>query len=67
MATYSAITTGQRDAESYIDTIIAGQWTNNLLAIQEGDASAPEIHPSSALSDTVTTDGSQSIATTIKP
>jgi len=43
MATYQAITTGQTDAESYLDTVIAGQWTNNLLAALEGDPSAPKI------------------------
>ncbi len=43
MTTYSAITSGQKDAESYIDTVLAGQWADNLLAIQEGDATAPKI------------------------
>jgi hypothetical protein len=40
MTTYSAITSGQIDAESPIDTVLAGQWTNNVLAMFEGDASA---------------------------
>lgn len=43
MATYSAITTGQTDAESPLDTVLASQWTNNLLAVVEGDATAPKI------------------------
>lgn len=40
MTTYSAIANSQIDADSYIDTVIAAQWRDNLLAIQEGDASA---------------------------
>ena len=40
MTTYIAITNAQIDAESYIDTVLAAQWRDNLLAIQEGDATA---------------------------
>jgi len=52
MTTLTAITSGQIDAESFIDTTLAGQWANNTLAtlagqwanntlaISEGDASA---------------------------
>lgn len=40
MTTYSAIANSQIDAESYIDTVLAAQWRDNVLAIQEGDASA---------------------------
>lgn len=43
MATYSAITSGQIDAESPLDVTLAGQWTNNLLAVIEGAAGAPRI------------------------
>jgi len=43
MATYQAITSGQTDVESYIDTVLAGQWTNNLTAVIENDPSAPNI------------------------
>ncbi len=43
MAVYQAILGGQIDAESYVDTVIAGQWTNNLLAVVEADPSAPKI------------------------
>ena len=63
MSTFSVITSGQVDAESPYDTVLAGQHSNNHLAIIEGDASASahRIHPSSALSDAITTSGSQSI------
>lgn len=50
MATYSAVTSGQIDSESPLDVTLAGQWTNNLLAVIEGDASAPKI-ASAALAD----------------
>ena len=40
MTTFAAITSGQVDAESIIDTTLAGQWANNVLAMFEGDASA---------------------------
>jgi len=40
MTTYSAIANTQIDADSYLDTVLAAQWRDNLLAIQEGDASA---------------------------
>jgi len=40
MTTFTAITTAQIDAESYVDTTLAGQWSNNILAVVEGDASA---------------------------
>ncbi len=43
MTTYSEITSGQVDAESIIDTTLAVQWTNNLLAVLENDVSAPNI------------------------
>lgn len=43
MATYQAITSSQIDAESYLDSVLAGQWTNNLTAVIENDASAPNI------------------------
>jgi hypothetical protein len=43
MATYAAILSSQTDAESYIDTVLAGQWTNNLLAIVEQDSSASAV------------------------
>lgn len=43
MTTYTATTSGQIDAESPIDVTLAGQWTNNLLAIQEGDDTAPAL------------------------
>ncbi len=43
MTAFATITSGQIDAESYIDTTLAGQWSNNLLATIEGDATAPEI------------------------
>lgn len=40
MTTYTAITNAQIDAESYFDTTLAAQYRDNVLAIQEGDASA---------------------------
>jgi hypothetical protein len=40
MTAYSAILSGQIDAESYVDTVLAGQWSNNWIAAFEGDASA---------------------------
>lgn len=43
MTTFSSITTGQIDADSIIDTVIANQWSNNLIAVLEGDASAPHV------------------------
>jgi len=43
MSTYSAITSAQYDAESYIDTTLSGQWVNNVLAMFEGDASASAV------------------------
>ncbi len=43
MTTYVAITNAQIDAESYIDTVLAAQWRDNVLAIQEGDATAPDL------------------------
>lgn len=43
MTTFSAITAGQIDAESFIDTVLAGQWANNVLAMFEGDASASAV------------------------
>jgi len=49
MSTYSAITSGQIDSESIIDTVLAGQWANNILAVIEGDASAPRIAGDAAL------------------
>lgn len=43
MATYGAITSGQIDSESPLDVTLAGQWTDNLLAVIEADVSAPDI------------------------
>jgi len=43
MTTFTAITTAQIDAESYVDTTLAGQWANNVLAMFEGDASASAV------------------------
>ncbi|MES0444903.1 MAG: hypothetical protein ABUJ92_00020 [Desulfobacterales bacterium] len=40
MTTYSAIANSQIDADSYYDTVLAAQMRDNVLAIQEGDASA---------------------------
>lgn len=40
MTTYTAIANSQIDADSYLDTVLAAQWRDNVLAIQEGDASA---------------------------
>ena len=40
MTTFSAITSGQIDAESPYDTTLAAQHSNNYLAVIEGDASA---------------------------
>ena len=57
MTTYSAITAGQIDAESYIDTVLAGQWANNLLAVIEGDASASTVRIAGDLAMTAITAG----------
>ncbi len=57
MATYQAITTGQTDAESYIDTVLAGQWTNNVLAIFEGDPSAASVRLAGDLAMTAVASG----------
>lgn len=43
MTAYSAIIATQVDAESPVDTTLAGSWTNNVLAIAEGDATAPKV------------------------
>jgi len=43
MTAFLAITSGQWDAESYIDVGLAGQWSNNVIAMFEGDASASAV------------------------
>jgi len=51
MTTFTAITSAQVDAESYIDTTLAGQWSNNFLAMFEGDASASAVRLQTAAID----------------
>ncbi len=41
--TYSAVTSGEKDAESPLTASLADKWSNNLLAVIENDATAPEI------------------------
>lgn len=41
MTTYSAITAGEIDSDSPITDTLAGKWANNVLAIAEGDVTAP--------------------------
>lgn len=43
MTTYTAITSGQRDAESPIDVTLIGLMIDNPIAITEGSAGAPKI------------------------
>jgi len=64
MTTYTAIANSEIDAESPITTGLMTKLRDNLLAVQEGDATAPNITDapaSTALDDTVTTEGQQSI------
>jgi len=42
MATYTAVTTGQRDAESPVDTTLIGQVIDNPVAITEGAPGSPK-------------------------
>lgn len=57
MTTYSEITNGQVDAESVVDTTLAGQWTNNLLAVIEGDPTASGARIAGDLAMTEIVDG----------
>lgn len=43
MATYRAISSTEIDADSPLTVQLAAAWTNNVLAIIENDATAPEI------------------------
>lgn len=43
MTTYAAVAAAQIDADSPMDTVLATQFTNNLLAVIEGDATAPAV------------------------
>lgn len=43
MSTYRAIASTEIDADSPLTVQLAEAWTNNTLAIAEGDATAPEI------------------------
>lgn len=58
MTAYSAITSGQIDSDSPLDTTLAAQWSNNLLAIQENDATAPTIAYATAAGSAVSVSGS---------
>jgi hypothetical protein len=61
MTVYSAIVNSEIDADSPGTTGLFTKLRDNLLAIQEGDATAPKIKPSSALDDAITTDSYQAI------
>ena len=74
MSTYSAVANSEISVGAPITNNLKTKERDNLLAIQENDASAPTIAfateagtvsaiaPSSDLDDTITTDGSQSLA-----
>lgn len=51
------------DPDSPITTGLMTAYRDNFAALAEGLSGAPLIHPSSALDDTITTNGTQSIGT----
>ena len=63
MAVWTTIPDSDIDPDSPFTTGLATAYRENVIAAFEGASGAPQMHPSSALSDTITTDGSQSIGT----
>jgi len=58
MTTLSAITAGQIDSESPLDTVLASQWTNNWISAFEGDATASAHRlQGAAIADNAITEG----------
>ena len=49
------------DPDSPVTTGLMTALRDNVAAAFAGDSGAPQLHPSSALDDTITTEGSQSI------
>ena len=60
---YTIIPDSDIDPDSPITTGLMTAYRDNITEVAEG-ASGARIHPSSALDDTITTDGSQSIGAT---
>jgi hypothetical protein len=45
MTTYISIASTETDPEAPLTSELAKKWTDNVLAIQEGDATAPKVQP----------------------